>query len=61
MFEAFFIASVIYFIINFTLTRILLLVEKKMDGPKEYTVHGSQNMTAEERKRLNESLRGRKL
>jgi len=36
--EAFFIASVLYFIMTFTVTRILLLFEKKMDGPDSYKV-----------------------
>lgn len=42
-FESFFIAAVIYLILTFTTTRILRLIEKRMDGPKSYTiVHGSQ-------------------
>lgn len=36
--EAFFIASVLYFIMTFTVTRILLMFEKKMDGPDSYKV-----------------------
>ncbi len=48
-FEPAAIACVIYFVINFTITRILLKIERKMDGPDSYVI-GSQNMTAEEMK-----------
>lgn len=41
-FESFFITAVIYFILTFTVTRILRLVEKKMDGKDSYTIFGSQ-------------------
>ncbi len=51
-FEAFFIACMVYLIVNVTITRILLKIEKKMDGPKNYMVRGSQNMTAEEMRLL---------
>ncbi len=60
-FEAFTIACVIYFIVNFTITRLLLFVEKKMDGPSGFEIIGSQNMSASEMKNLNDKLRGRKL
>lgn len=36
--EAFLIASVLYFIMTFTVTRILLWFEKKMDGPDTYRI-----------------------
>lgn len=36
--EAFFIATVLYFIMTFAVTRILLMFEKKMDGPESYKV-----------------------
>lgn len=36
--EAFLIASVLYFVMTFTVTRILLLFEKKLDGPSSYKV-----------------------
>ena len=42
-FEAFFIVAVIYLVLTFTVTRILRLIERKMDGPDTYTVLGSQN------------------
>lgn len=41
-FEAFFIASVIYLVMTFTVTRILLFTEKKMDGPKNYILYANQ-------------------
>lgn len=36
--EAFFIATVLYFIMTFTVTRFLLRFEKKMDGPEAFKV-----------------------
>ena len=42
-FEVFFITSVIYFILTFTFTRLLRLVEKKLSGSASYTVYGSQS------------------
>ena len=36
------ICAAIYFILTFTVTRLLRLVEKKMDGKKNYAVFGSQ-------------------
>ena len=41
-FEVFFITCVIYFILTFTVTRLLLLIEKKIDGPDSFIIHGSQ-------------------
>jgi putative lysine transport system permease protein len=35
-FESFFVASVLYLIMTFTVTRILRYVERKMDGPDNY-------------------------
>jgi putative lysine transport system permease protein len=42
-FEAFFITAVIYFILTFTVTRILRFIERKMEGKDSYTIHGSQS------------------
>ena len=42
-FESFFITAIIYFILTFTVTRILRFVEKKMDGKDGYTIFGSQS------------------
>lgn len=44
IFESYLVAAVIYFILTFTITRILRFVEKKMDGKKNYKIMGSQNM-----------------
>ena len=43
-FEVFFITSVIYFVMTFATTRLLRLLEKKMDGPENYTINGSQTV-----------------
>lgn len=45
-FEAFFIASIIYFILTFTVTRILRNIEKRLDGPKNYNIIGNQMQVA---------------
>jgi len=37
-FEAFLITCVIYFIMTFTVTRILRLIERKLDGPANYKI-----------------------
>ncbi len=41
-FPTYFIICVIYFIMTFIVTRILRLVEKHMDGPKNYTPYADQ-------------------
>lgn len=41
-FEAMMITCAIYLVLTFSITRILLWVETKMDGPKSFTIHGSQ-------------------
>ena len=41
-FEVFFITSVIYLTLTCTITRLLRLIEKKMDGNSSYTICGSQ-------------------
>ncbi len=41
-FEVFAITAVIYLILTFTVTRILRLIERKMDGKATYTILGSQ-------------------
>jgi putative lysine transport system permease protein len=38
-FESFFVACVIYFIMTFAVTRILRYIEKKLDGPDNYTMN----------------------
>ena len=41
-FESFFISCIIYFIMTFTITRILRAIEKKIDGPENYIIPGNQ-------------------
>ena len=41
-FEVFFITGLIYLTLTFTVTRLLRLIEKKMDGSETYTILGSQ-------------------
>jgi putative lysine transport system permease protein len=40
-FESFFVACMIYFVMTFIVTRILLYMEKKLDGSDNYTVIGN--------------------
>ncbi|GHU71950.1 amino acid ABC transporter substrate-binding protein [Clostridia bacterium] len=42
-FEVFFITGIIYLILTFTVTRLLRLLERRMDGPRHFTVFGSQS------------------
>ena len=42
-FEVYFIIAVIYLILTLTVSRILRWLEKKMDGPDNYIIHGSQS------------------
>ena len=42
-FEAFFVIACIYLVLTFSVTRLLRLLEKKMDGSKHYTIYGSQS------------------
>ena len=41
-YEVFFITACVYFVMTFTVTRLLRWLEKKMDGPENYSFHGSQ-------------------
>ena len=41
-FEVFTIVGLIYFVLTFTVTRLLRVVEKHMDGPDHYVILGSQ-------------------
>lgn len=41
-FESYFIASVIYLLLTFTITRILRHLEKRLDGPQNYDLVGNQ-------------------
>jgi putative lysine transport system permease protein len=42
-FESFFVACMIYFVMTFIVTRILLYLEKKLDGSDNYTMIGNGN------------------
>ncbi len=43
-FQVFLITCIIYFIMTFTITRILRYFETRLDGPSVYTIHGSQTI-----------------
>ena len=45
-FESFFVACILYFIMTFTVTRILRYLEKKIDGPENYIIAGNQMQVA---------------
>ena len=47
-FESFAIACAIYFVLTFTTTRILLYLEKKMDGPSNYELYTGQEQPKED-------------
>ena len=42
-FESFAIIACVYLMLTFTVTRLLRLLERKMDGKKNYTIYGSQS------------------
>lgn len=42
-FEVFFITACIYLTLTFTITRLLRLLERKMDGKTNYIIYGSQS------------------
>ena len=41
-FESYFVACVLYFVMTYTVTKILRFVEKKLDGPDNYILLGNQ-------------------
>ena len=45
---AYLICAAIYFVLTFTVTRILRFLEKKMDGNANYTIFGSQSSSTAE-------------
>ena len=47
-FQTYIVVCVLYFILTFTITRLLRLVEKKLEGKENYTVFGSQSNSAAE-------------
>lgn len=42
-FEVFFIVAMIYLILTLIFSRILRLIEKKMEGPENFVIHGSES------------------
>lgn len=47
IFETYVVACVIYFVLTFSITRILKYLERKIDGPSSYTIHHSSTMPDE--------------
>ena len=45
-FEVYFIIGLIYLALTFTVSRLLRLLERRMDGPASYAIHGSQSPAA---------------
>lgn len=43
-FEVFLVTCVVYFVMTFTVTRILRYLEVRLEGPSVYTIHGSQTV-----------------
>lgn len=41
-FQTYFVICILYFILTFTITRLLRWVERKLDGNENYTIFGSQ-------------------
>ncbi|MDE6585198.1 MAG: amino acid ABC transporter permease [Clostridia bacterium] len=46
-FATYLLVAVIYFLLTFTVTRILRLIERKLEGKKNYALLGSQNLDTE--------------
>lgn len=57
-FKTYLLVAGVYFVLTFVITRILRLVEKKMDGGDNYKIMGSQNMDAESIVKENKILGG---
>mgnify|MGYP002582167707 FL=1 len=47
-FQTYFVICVLYFILTFSITRLLRHVEKRLDGKDNYTIFGSQSDSAAE-------------
>ena len=47
-FQTYLVICVIYFILTFTITRLLRWVERKLDGGNSYVIFGSQSDSAAE-------------
>lgn len=59
-FETFFVASAIYLVLTFTITRILRYIERRMDGPENYIMYANQMQveTPEDALRREQQLKG---
>ena len=44
IFETYLVACVIYFILTFSITRLLRFIERKLEGSNTYTIHQSSTM-----------------
>lgn len=55
-FESFFVSCILYFIMTFTVTRILRFIEKKLDGPENYIIAGNQMQVARPEDMVNKSV-----
>jgi putative lysine transport system permease protein len=47
-FEVFFITGCIYLVLTYTISRLMRLLEKHLDGPDNFVIHGSQNDSSAE-------------
>lgn len=47
-FESYFVACILYFIMTFTVTRILRFIERKLEGPENYTMNQMQVLKPEQ-------------
>ncbi len=61
-FETFFITCILYFVMTFTITRILRYIEVKLDGPDNYMIMAGNQMQVErpEEKLKKKQTKGRK-
>ena len=55
-FESFSVACILYFVMTFTITRILRYLEKKIDGPENYIIAGNQMQVARPEDMVNKSV-----
>ena len=47
IFETYVVACVVYFVLTFSITRILKYIERKIDGPSSYIIHHSSTLPDE--------------
>ncbi|MBD7913848.1 amino acid ABC transporter permease [Clostridium sp. Sa3CUN1] len=55
-FESFTVACILYFIMTFTVTRILRYLEKKIDGPENYIIAGNQMQVSKPEDMVNKAV-----